>query len=238
MNRTGQFRGIQHQVYESLLNSIVELEIPPETKLTIQKLKSIYDVSSTPIRGALYKLIEDDLVKSGHGKSFYVKDINEVEVKQIFSLRMVLEELALKESISRIDLSVISDLILRMRSHLKNPEETKIHVPYDIDYKLHNEILKNCGNPYLIGVMKKISTLIKRLRNVIKYYLPEQQKDWIITEMEEHLQIAEGILNGSFEQSSNALENHLLHSIEMVCSILKAAKIEYKIEKRFIELEV
>jgi DNA-binding GntR family transcriptional regulator len=238
MNSTNQFKGIQHQVYESLLNSIVELEIPPRTRLTIQKLKSIYNVSSTPIRGSLYKLVEDDLIENGPSKSFYVKEINEIDVRQIFSLRLVLERLALKESINKMDMTVISDLILRMRVHLKNPEETKTNVPYDIDYKLHNEILKNCGNHYLMGMMKKISTLIKRMRNVIKYYLPDQQKDWIIKEMEEHLAIAEGILNGSFEQGSDALEEHLIHSEEMICSILKISKIEYKIAQTFIELEV
>ncbi len=236
-SEVGQFHGIQQQVYRSILRSIVELEIPPRTKLTIARLKIIYRVSSTPVRGALYKLKEDGLLTLGQAKSFYVKEIDEEEVRKLFSIRLVLEELALRESIDFVDRGAVSNLIVRMRRHLNNPEETMENVPYDIDYKLHKLILENCGNGYLIDMMQKISILITRMRNVIKYYLPQQQKDWIIYEMKEHLEIAEGILEGDLESSSRALENHLKHSMSIICSILGSTKIDYKVATSFLELE-
>lgn len=232
-----KFHGIQQQVYRSILESIVELEIPPGTKLTIGKLKSIYGVSSTPVRGALYKLKEDGLLMLGPSKSFYVKPIDDDEVKKLFSIRLVLEKLALEESLDRIDKRIISNLIVRMRENLSRPEQTMENVPYDIDYKLHRAILENSGNGYLIEIMQKISMLITRMRNVIKYYLPEQQKNWIICEMEEHLEIAEGVLEGDLEKSCAALENHLAHSTEIICLILGSSKVEYVTGIGFSELE-
>ncbi|HNR80321.1 MAG TPA: GntR family transcriptional regulator, partial [Mesotoga infera] len=109
-----RFHGIQQQVYRSILRSIVELEIPPGKKLTIGRLKTIYGVSSTPVRGALYKLKEDGLLILGPSKSFYVKEISEEEVRKLFYVRIELEKLALRESIDSVDMSVISNLIIRM----------------------------------------------------------------------------------------------------------------------------
>ena len=240
MNRsadTNHFHGIQYQLYRSIRNSIVELEIPPGSRLTIDRLKRIYGVSSTPVRGALHKLKEDGLVAPGIAKIFYVKEILEEDVRKLFPIRLVLEKLALSESIFRIDRETISNLIVRMRKHLAEPEETKNNVPYDIDYRLHREILSNCNNEYLIEMMSKISILITRMRNVIKYYLLEQQKDWIICEMEEHFKIAQGILEGDLEKASNALETHLIHSMGMICSILGSNNVEYTARGSFVELE-
>jgi len=232
-----RFHGIQQQVYRSILKSIVELEIPPGKKLTIGRLKTIYGVSSTPVRGALYKLKEDGLLMLGPSKSFYVKEINEEEVRKLFYVRIELEKLALRESIDSVDMTAISNLIIRMRKHLSNREETMENVPYDIDYKLHRLILENCGNSYLIDIMQKISILITRMRNVIKYYLPQQQKDWIICEMEEHLEIAEGILEGNLKKAEMALDSHLKHSMDIICSILGSSKVDYKTATSFLELE-
>jgi DNA-binding GntR family transcriptional regulator len=85
--------------------------------------------------------------------------------------------------------------------------------------------------------MQKISILITRMRNVIKYYLPQQQKDWIICEMEEHLEIAEGILEGNLKKAEMALDSHLKHSMDIICSILGSSKVDYKTATSFLELE-
>ncbi|RAM58891.1 GntR family transcriptional regulator [Mesotoga sp. SC_3PWM13N19] len=240
MNRsadTNHFQGIQQQLYRSMRDSIVELEIPPGARLTIEKLKRIYGVSSTPVRGALHRLKEDGLVAPGAAKSFYVKEILENDVRKLFPIRLVLEKLALSESINRIDREIISNLIVRMRRHLSEPEETKNKVPYDIDYRLHREILNKCNNEYLIEMMSKISILLARMRNVIKYHLLEQQKDWIINEMEEHFKIAQSILEGDLEKASAALEVHLKHSMNMICSILSSNHIDYAAKESFAQLE-
>jgi DNA-binding GntR family transcriptional regulator len=86
-------------------------------------------------------------------------------------------------------------------------------------------------------MMSKISILLARMRNVIKYYLLEQQKDWIINEMEEHFKIAQGILEGDLEKASIALEDHLEHSMNMICSILSSNHIDYAAKGSFARLE-
>jgi len=231
-----KFKSIQEQVYNSLLKSIVDLELPPGTKLTIDRLQQIYGVSSTPIRGALFQLQQDSLLTSGPGKSFYVAGISKQDVHNLFEIRIALETTALKQSINRISDELMSELIVRMKSHLKNPEETKKYPPYDIDYKLHKEIIVKSENTYLISIIKRISMLITRMRNVIRYYLPEQQKDWIIYEMEEHLLIAESIFKKELEKSLTYLKAHLEHSENIICSILSSAEIKYKIAPLFSSL--
>lgn len=232
-----KFESIQEQVYNSLLESMINLELPPGTKLTISKLKKIYGVSSTPIRGALYQLQQEELLVSGQGKSFYVSNISETDVRNLFEIRIALETIALRQSINKIDRKLISNLIVKMRSHISNPEETKASPPYEIDYMLHTEILTKSENSYLISIIKRISKMITRMRNVIRYYLPEQQSDWIICEMEEHLLIAEKILNEDTDGSINALKKHLEHSADIICSILGRKKIDYVVAQFFAELE-
>ena len=53
---------LSEQIYQILKNDIITQEIKCGEKLTLKNLKERFQVSSTPIREALTKLTQDNLV--------------------------------------------------------------------------------------------------------------------------------------------------------------------------------
>ena len=51
------------QVYEKLRERIVQLKIPFGSKLNVSKLQEEYGVSSTPVREALNRLLNEGLIE-------------------------------------------------------------------------------------------------------------------------------------------------------------------------------
>ena len=74
------------QVYEKIRDRIVSLKIPFGSKLNVSKLQEEYGVSSTPVREALNRLLNDGLIELENNVGARVIDITEEDVRQIQEL--------------------------------------------------------------------------------------------------------------------------------------------------------
>ena len=71
------------QVYEKLKDKIVQLKIPFGSKLNVSKLQEEYGVSSTPVREALNRLLNEGLIEFENNVGARVIDITEDDVRRI-----------------------------------------------------------------------------------------------------------------------------------------------------------
>ena len=88
------------QVYEKLRERIVQLKIPFGSKLNVSKLQEEYGVSSTPVREALNRLLNEGLIEFENNVGARVIDITEEDVREIqeiaFAYQMVAARNALR----------------------------------------------------------------------------------------------------------------------------------------------
>ena len=88
------------QVYDKLRERIVQLKIPFGSKLNVSKLQEEYGVSSTPVREALNRLLNEGLIEFENNVGARVIDITEKDVREIqeisFSYQMVAARNALR----------------------------------------------------------------------------------------------------------------------------------------------
>ena len=88
------------QVYDKLRERIVQLKIPFGSKLNVSKLQEEYGVSSTPVREALNRLLNEGLIEFDNNVGAHVIDITEKDVREIqeisFSYQMVAARNALR----------------------------------------------------------------------------------------------------------------------------------------------
>ena len=88
------------QVYDKLRERIVQLKIPFGSKLNVSKLQEEYGVSSTPVREALNRLLNEGLIEFENNVGAHVIDITEKDVREIqeisFSYQMVAARNALR----------------------------------------------------------------------------------------------------------------------------------------------
>ncbi|MGI5932881.1 MAG: GntR family transcriptional regulator, partial [Eubacterium sp.] len=87
------------QVYEKLRERIVSLKIPFGSKLNVSKLQEEYGVSSTPVREALNRLLNEGLIEFENNVGARVIDITENDVRQIQEISFAYQMLAARNAL-------------------------------------------------------------------------------------------------------------------------------------------
>ncbi len=79
------------RVYDSILSAILELRIPPGTRLREEALAEQFQVSRTLVRQALHRLAQDQVIELRHNRGAVVPSPTYEEARQVFDARQLLE---------------------------------------------------------------------------------------------------------------------------------------------------
>ncbi|MGI6250368.1 MAG: GntR family transcriptional regulator [Anaerolineaceae bacterium] len=145
------------EIYKILKDEILSGAYPENSPLREVDLSIRFKASRTPVRDAIAKLINDGLVEKIPGSSAFVKGFSWEELREIFSIRQVLEAYATGLSAMFIPDATIQELdhiYDQMVVHQKanNFEEYTI-----LDLKFHSTIIQFCGNERLIKLINSLN---------------------------------------------------------------------------------
>ena len=99
------------QVYEKIREKIVSLEAPFGSKLNVSKLQEEYGVSSTPVREALNRLLNEGLIEFENNVGASVIEISENDVVEVQELEAAFEMAAARYAMQKGDLKQMADEI-------------------------------------------------------------------------------------------------------------------------------
>lgn len=116
------------QVYENLRDRIINMQIPLGSKLTVSKLQEEYNVSSTPVREALNRLMNEGLIDFENNVGAKIIDITDIDVREIQELAAAYEMAAVYFAMEKKD----------------NKEMAKEISKYIEEYKLSKDISSSC----------------------------------------------------------------------------------------------
>ena len=98
MATTRRIQTIADQVYSILRKNICEGQYPPGSWLQEVELCNQLGVSRSPVREALHRLVSDGLVVSVPNRGTFVKEFTCRDIDEIFDMRVMLEEYAIRRS--------------------------------------------------------------------------------------------------------------------------------------------
>ena len=108
---------IHQQLVESLRNSILGGEFAPGRRLRQMEIAERFGVSPVPLREALRALEQEGLVASVPRRGWIVTMLTEEEIQEIYELRELLEQKALREAMARLtdeDVAVLEQITHRI----------------------------------------------------------------------------------------------------------------------------
>jgi len=214
--------GYSDQIYEILRQRIVTLSLPPGRKIDIGKLSREFNVSATPIREALKRLVERGLVRYRKDTGYWVVPLTDKDVQDIFVLRKVLETFALNESIHSIWLWEIEGLLKDSRQLLAGDvSESELRKIFDeMDELLHYRlIVGRCKNEFL----KTFYTIMNDYIAIVRHL-----NERIMAAVEEHIEILEALKRGDLEAAKVSLARHLDSSAQ-ACRPLPRSVEEWEV---------
>lgn len=116
----------QDTAYASIKSRILSCELEPGWRLVAEQLAAEVGVSRTPVREALSRLEQEDMVVRESGWGYVVKTMNLKDVMDLYRVREILEVEAAVEAISHVDAVHIEML----RDMLKRAEKAMDTGPY------------------------------------------------------------------------------------------------------------
>ena len=195
MNRNS----LSDMAYEHIKKKIIYGQYPPNEMISEKIICDEIDSSRTPVREAINRLEQDNLVKVVYKKGIMVKDITLNDIKLIYETRILIEPYALRNYGMNIDKDYLKILWEKMKNFENNEKS------YQIDDELHMYFVNQTGNIYLMNTMRAIYDHNMRLR-----ILAGQKVEYRIeSTVSEHDEIISHLLESRYEEAAQSLKAHL-----------------------------
>ena len=203
------------RVYQIIYDRILNLELPPGTRLKDSELASALGVSNTPVREALRRLEAESLVETIPRRGTFVKQLSRQEIEGLYEVRVVLEKLSIRLASLRA-----SDALLQQVTDTANlytqavkRGDTKEFLEYDRQF--HDLIGKGAANPILASTLRSLADRIQIIRHLD---LGKKRNE---KAAEEHQEIAAALLQRDADRAVSRMESHILSPRNRVLDMLK-----------------
>ena len=198
--RSGSVSG---KVYEALKEQIISLQLPPGQMLVESQLTEKFEVSRTPVREALIKLIHEGLLSEEAGR-IYVLQLTMDDVKEIYQIRGALEGLACELAAASSDQTLMGDLEDIHSKLTTAMKENRFSDFFGLDALFHERLVEASGNGRIKQILSDYSLQVGRIR-FFTAMVPDRLKNTI----SEHEEIIRAVASGSPREAQRAVCTHI-----------------------------
>lgn len=156
------------RVLALMRSDILELRLPPGSKLGFEALREKYDVGFSPLRESLSRLVVEGLVVGEDRRGFRVAPMTEEDYADLTMLRREIEVLAVTRSVERGDDVWEADLV-RAFHHMSLA--TTVSRNYLAEWSIrhqafHEALVAACGSPRLIHLRRQLFDQFMRYHRI------------------------------------------------------------------------
>lgn len=203
------YASLQDRVYMVLREKILSGELPPNAPLNTNQLSKQMNVSRTPIRDAVNKLVSVGLAEKMVHKEARVADFMSDEVYEIYCARSALEGIAARSSakyMSDEDKEHLKSIANRLEENYLTGNDSTF---MELDQELHFLIYDNMKTMVLRDMTKQLYVISKRNGDTAYHRIRGRNSEVI----QEHNELVKAICNGDAEQAERIGFNHQLNTI-------------------------
>lgn len=169
MNVEGRLKKIEdytflsENAYEILKDAIITLTFEPGEKLNLSKITRELGISTTPVREAMNRLIQEGFVVNVPFKGAFVSDVDSKMVEQLAELRELLEVAAVKRTalqFTKSDAKMGEELLAKLEAAYEKNDVTE-YVEYSMQF--HGMFVDRCDNELMANVIRGFNDHVKRI---------------------------------------------------------------------------
>jgi DNA-binding GntR family transcriptional regulator len=199
---------IGSQLASRLREAIICGELAAGSKINLDKARQSFNVSLSPLREGLARLISDGLVEFEDNRGYRVSPISLANLEEITALREELETFALRESMRLGDVewegNVMRALHRLNRTERDAARAETLELWEAVHREFHLTLISGCQKPLLLQFCNQLLNLNDRYRRV---FLTRTSGDRNVAQ--EHSEIAQGAVARDIEYSSDKLRQHI-----------------------------
>src|SRR5438309_3282032 len=207
---------LSEQAYLQIRDQIVTLSLPPGSVIEEGRLRAQLGFGRTPIREALRRLAQEDLVAVIPNRGTFVAGITITDLAAITEIRVELEGFAARLAAERAtpdECAAIHDLIAELDAIQSGGQALSSVELMHVDQRLHQAVYRATHNRFLADVLERYFRLSLRLWHLV---LDRVQMDGAV---QEHRDILEAIIAGDGNRAESAIRGHVVafeHAVRKV----------------------
>lgn len=195
---------IQSQVYEIIKGNISAGVYRPNQRLQEIEIANELSVSRSPVREAFRELTAEGLLVALPNKGVYVKEFSQKDFREIFELRMLMENYAIRkmtpETVDKLRENF--DKVCKKMKYALDTHDIPLYI--NADTELHQMLVSSSGNELLFSTYRRTITMVGHsISNALR--APERMAGSDV----EHMEIVSLLMQYEFEKAAQANEVHL-----------------------------
>ena len=201
--KANPFSSASTLVYEILLRSIINGDLPCGTPIKQSQLSEEFGLSRTPVRDAVNALIEEGYIEKVEPAGLRVYILNPRDYTELLQFRMQLETLAVQLaslSITRADLAALEAYQAMLKEASENNDVERALMA---DEQFHLTLIQACRNDYVIHAYMEVLEKICFYRRIIS-----SKQNWYST-YRLHQNILEAIIQRNADEGVKLMRKHL-----------------------------
>ncbi len=207
---------LSEQIYHILREDILHQNIPCGTKLTLKALQERFQVSSSPIREALTRLSQEQLVSYYSNVGVNVIELTRADVEEIYQLMGDLDALAVGYSAEGGNASLVLTALEKNLAACRQ-EGSSTARWNTLSDEFHLIFYTHCGNGRLCATAEHLRAQMSIL--AYRYQLEPQAQAEIL---QEHEGIYASYKVGNIPEACRRMKAHLNHSMEYALGLIQA----------------
>jgi DNA-binding GntR family transcriptional regulator len=204
------------EVYGRLRSEILAGRLAPGARLPFAELSHRYDTSTGVLREVLPRLVEQGLVVSKPQIGFRVVSVSPEDLRHLTEVRVLIESLALRQSVEQGDLAWESDILAahhRMRGLPMLTSGLAVNEAWQEAHAIfHSTLLQACPNTRLT----KIADMLRDSAEVYRCWSAQYGQEHGRDVASEHQRILDAALKGDADEATAALSEHIALTTEIL----------------------
>jgi len=207
---------LAEQAYRSLRTQILERTIAPGARVVEGRLAEELEISRTPMREALVRLVGDGLLERADARSYSVRKVSPTEYFQSMQVRETMELHAMDLAVGRVPTAEIDALMRDIRLLAKETEQEAVH--WKADDRLHLMFAQASGN----AVLGRVIEMLRVNTRLFEIAGPFRR---VARDGAEHLSILTAWRKGDVKGAKKALLCHLRNLQHEALDVLSGRRV-------------
>ncbi|MUL36218.1 FCD domain-containing protein [Gloeocapsopsis dulcis] len=214
---------LYEQTYLALRSAILSGEIAVDERLIESQLAQRFQVSRTPVREAIRRLQQENLLASNDG-ALYITRLSLHDAIKLYDCRIALEQLSVVgacKNATAAQLKAIEQTVIQAENLMQRGHYQLQNRLLDLNFDFHRLIAQSSDNPWLVPLLDHLSNHTKLLRTQTLQAEPD-----ITNIHSEHRQVYEAIARRDAPDAVEYITHHLTASQQRIAEIFERSHLE------------
>lgn len=205
------------RVYSEVRRLAASFLILPGQRINEVELALRLQVSRTPVRAALNRLVRDGLMTLRPNRGFFVREIDPDDVRNLYELRAGIERTAVRLACLRASDAEISAAAAAWEADAETLSPLDPEKATTADEALHTAIAQMSGNGHIVTTLLGINLLIRYFRRIDIETAPRR-----LDTFDQHRSILAALARRDVDLAGNLMEEHVTISAEHAVMVTRA----------------